>query len=87
MVSRDTANQMVDRIDDLSEVRQNPTKQATEPAPTTTRGVAGEITPEEDVKAAQYGSELGKKTLAQYYSTYLIPEGLVLMALFEAPGF
>lgn len=34
MVSGDTVDHMVDGADDLSEVRRNPTKQATKPTPT-----------------------------------------------------
>lgn len=78
---------MVDMADDLSEVRQNPMERAVKLALTTAQGAAGEIAPEEDFRAAQYSSELGNKTLTRYYSAYLIPEGVVLMALGDAQDF
>lgn len=52
MVFEDTVDRMVNEADGLSEVRQNPTEQATELAPTNARGVAREIALEEDFKAA-----------------------------------
>lgn len=78
MVSGDTVDRMVDGADDLFEVRPDPTEQAIEPAPTSARGAIREIAPKQDFMAAKYGSKLGKKTLAQYYFTYLIPEGVGL---------
>lgn len=45
MVSGNTVDCMVDGIDYLSKVRQNPTEQATEPAPSNAQGASGEITP------------------------------------------
>lgn len=87
MVSRDSIDRLVDRADDLSEVRPNPSGRAIEPASTSARGPAGEIAPEEDLKAAQYGSELGARAIARYYPTYQIPKGVVLTAPGEAHAF
>lgn len=68
----------------------NPIEHATKPTLTNTRGAVGEIAPEKDFKDAQYGSELGVKTLTRYYTTYFIPKGIVFSApedarVFEAP--
>lgn len=91
MVFEDTVDRMIDGADDLSEVQQNHTKQVIELALTNAQGVAEEIAPEEDFKAAQYGSELGVKTLARYYSTYVVPDGVAFSTpegaqAFEAPA-
>lgn len=86
MVSKDTVDR-IDGADDLSEVWKNPSEQATELAPTSTQGAVGEIAPEEDFKTAQYGFELGVKTLTQYDTTYLIPEGVVFTAPMDAWAF
>lgn len=90
MVSVDTVDRMVDETDDLSEVRQNPMEQATELTPSNAQEAMGEIYPEQNFTAALYGSKLGVWTLTWYYSTYLIPEGVVLSTpgdtrAFEAP--
>lgn len=82
MVSGDTIDRMVDWANDLLEVQQNPTEQATELALSSVQEVAGEIAPEQDFKDAFYGSDLGVRTLPQYYSTYFIPKGII----FTAPG-
>lgn len=91
MKSKDSVDRMVDGANDLFEARQDPSEQATKLAAINAQGAAEEITPEEDFKVTQYGFELGAKTLTWYRLTYLIPEGVVLMALgdaraFEAPG-
>lgn len=80
MVSGDSVDRMVDEVDNLSEVRQDPTEQATELALTNAQGAVREIAKEEDFRAAQYDFELGTKTLTRYYTTYLIPERVVLSA-------
>lgn len=84
MVSRDSIDRMVDEADDLFEVWQDPSEQATEPAPTSAHGAVGEIALEVDFRATLYGFELGERTLTRYRSTYLIPEGVLLTTLVEA---
>lgn len=59
MVSRNTIDWMVDCIDNLSKVQQNPMEQATEPAPSNALELAGQITPKQNFTAAFYGSNLG----------------------------
>lgn len=91
MVSGDSVDRLVDGADDQSEVRPDFSGRAIECASTSALGAAGEIAPEEDLKAAQYGSQLGARTLTRYYSTYQIPDGVVLTTpgeahAFEAPG-
>lgn len=51
MVSRDTVDWMVDRANDLSEVRQNPMEQATELAPFNAQEAVEEIALEQDFRA------------------------------------
>lgn len=53
-------------------------------------GVAGEISLEENFKATLYDSDLGVRALVWYYSTYLIPKGILFTTrgdsqAFEAP--
>lgn len=78
MVSRDTIDRMVDGTDDQSEVQQNPMEQGTETAPSSAQEMAGEIALEQDFTVANYGYELGGRTLTRYYSAYFIPEEVVL---------
>lgn len=78
MVFGDSVDHMVDGIDDLFDIWWDPLKQAIKLAQPNTQGAAGEIIPEENFKAAQYGTELGAKTVARYCLTYLIPKRVAL---------
>lgn len=50
---------MVDGVDDLSEVRQNPPEQAIELTPPNAQGAVVEIALEQNFKVTLYGTELG----------------------------